>query len=105
MQVGDAFASVRAVVDNDTEALGKFRFFRNVAGNEQEMAQQFKVAIRCLCEAWNRFSGYYEQVGRRLGIEIVDCDATLVFVGDVGGNFTVDNFLEYGFITHVLRLR
>ena len=104
VQVGDAFASIRAVVDNDTEAPGEFRFFRKVAGHQQEMAQQVNVAHRCFREAWNRFSGNYEQVGRRLRIEVVDYDATVIFVGDVGGNFTVDNFLEYGFIAHVRRL-
>lgn len=38
MQMGDAFASVRAVVDNYTEALGKLRFFGKVASHDQEMA-------------------------------------------------------------------
>lgn len=44
-------------------------------------------------------------MSRRLRIEVVDCDAALVFVGDVGGNFTVDNLLEYCFIAHVRRLK
>lgn len=97
MEVGDGFAGVGAVVDDEAEAAGEVEFFGDDAGGDEEVAELGFVGGRGFADAGYQFFGDNEEVDGGLGLDVVDDDAAVVLVFDLRGDFAVDDFLEEGF--------
>src|SRR5882757_5412917 len=96
VEMGNALGGGGAVIDDEAEALREVELFRDHAGGEDEMAEDGLVGGRGFLDAWDDFFRNDEQVDGRLRLDVVEDDAVLVLVFDLGGDFTVDNALENG---------
>jgi len=96
VQVGNAFAGIGAVVDDEAEAAGELKFFGDGAGREEQEAENRFVGGRRFAYTRNYDFGDDEQVHRRLRIDVVDDDAAVVLVFDFRGDLAVDDTLEKG---------
>lgn len=98
MQVRDAFPAISAVVDHEPVAgFGDAEFFRNGSGGEQKVAERGLVGGRGFADAGDKFLRDDEHMHRCLRVDIVDGDAEVVLVRELGGNLAVDDFLEESF--------
>ena len=97
MQMGNALAGVGAVVDDEPVAAGELEFFRDDARHDEEMAELGFVVGGGFTDAWNKFFRDDQQMNGRLRLDVVDDDAAVVLVLDLGGDFAVDDFLEERF--------
>lgn len=97
MEVRDGFAAVGAVVDHETKAAGEFEFLGENAGREQQVAEERLVGGRGLAHAGNELFWNDQKMDRSLGLDVVQDDAEVVLVLDLGGDFAVDDALEDGF--------
>ena len=96
VQVRDGFAGVRAVVDHEAKAAGELEFFSDYAGGEEQVAEHGFIGGRGVTDAGDYVFRNDEQVNRGLGGDVVDDDAAVVLVLDLGGDFAVDDALEEG---------
>ena len=97
MQVRDGFAGMRPVVDDEAKTMGELEFFRDLPGDEQEVSEDGLVVGGGLADARNDFLRHDQQVHRGLRLDVVENDAMLILVFDLGGDFPVDDFLKDGF--------
>ena len=104
MEMRDGFAAVGAVVDHEAKAAGEFEFLGENAGCEQQVAEERLVVGRGFTHAGNEFFWNDQQLDRSLRLDVMQNDAEVVLVLDLGGNFAVDDALEDGF-WHGRRLR
>ena len=95
--MGHGFSAVGAIVDDDSEAIFGVAFLAgDLADFQEEMAQEFQVVGRGFGDANDWFFGNEKKVDRGLGRNVAEAEAEIVFVDDVGGNFTGDDFFEQG---------
>ena len=94
VEVRDGFAAVRAVVDHEAEAGGEVEFTGHRAGGEQQVTEQRLVIGRSGADAGDDLFRDDEEVGGRLRRDVVEDDAEVVLVLDLGGDFSGDNALE-----------
>jgi len=95
--MGHGFSPVGAIVNNDSEAIFGVAFLAgDLADFQEEMAQEFLVVGRGFGDANDWFFGNEKKVDRGLGRNVAEAEAEIVFVDDVGGNFTGDDFFEQG---------
>lgn len=94
VQVGHGFAAVRAIVDHDAVTGGEVELAGQVGGGEQQVAEQGLVGERRLVDPRNGFLGYDQNMHGRLRLDVVNGDAVLVFVSNLGGDFAGDDFFE-----------
>lgn len=68
MEVGDGFAAVWSVVDDESEAVfGEAFLASNFAGFEEKVAEEFLVGGIGEGDAWDGFFGDEKKVGGGLG--------------------------------------
>jgi hypothetical protein len=96
VKVGDGFAGVGAVVDDETKTAGELELFGDRAGGDQEVTEDGLLVGGGVADAGDDGLGDDQQVDRGLGGDVVDDDATVVLVFDLGGDFAVDDSLEKG---------
>lgn len=94
MKVRHGFATVRAVVDHDTVTGIETELFGQSLRRQQEVAKKRLVTGGSFGKADNGLFGNNEQMHRRLRLNVVDGDAVLVLVGDLGGYLAVDDLLK-----------
>ena len=94
MQVGDALAAVRPVVDHDPEALGESQLLGDSSGREQQVAEERLVGGGGLGDARDRLLRKQVHMHRRLRLDIVNRQAEIVLVHDACGDLTGDDALE-----------
>ncbi len=92
--MGDAFASVGAIVDDDAEAFFKASGFSLFAGGEEEVSEEFGVVFIRFSNTNDRFLRDDEQVSRGLGADIVKDDAAVIFENDLGWDLSGDDFFK-----------
>ena len=97
VEVRNGFAGVGAVVNHEAEAGGKVEFFCDDVRDREQVAEDGFVGGRGCGEAWNQLFGDDQQVHGGLRLDVVEDDAEVVFVFDLGGDFAVDDALEDGF--------
>ena len=97
VEVRNGFTSVGAVVDDETKAAGEVEFPGENAGSEKQVAEERLIGGGGFADAGNKFFRDDEQVNRSLGLDVVQDDAEVVLVLDLGGDFAVDDTLEDGF--------
>ena len=96
MEMRHRLAGVGAVVHDEAVAVGKLKFFRDDAGDEEEVAEDGLVGVGGFADARDGFLRDDEQVDGCLRLDVVEDDAEGVLVLDRGGDFAVDDFLENG---------
>jgi hypothetical protein len=97
VEVRDTFAGVGAVVDDEAVTAGEVEFFGYDSGRDEEVAELGLVGGRGFADAGDEFFGDDQEVDGSLRLDVVDDDAAVVLVLDLGGDFAVDDFLEEGF--------
>ena len=97
MEVGDGFAPVRAVVDHEAETGGKVELLCDEVRDEEEVTEDGFIGGGRLGDARNQFLGDDQQVDGGLRLDVVEDDAKVVFMFDLGGDLAVDDALEEGF--------
>lgn len=96
MEVGDGFAAVAAIVDDDPVTGIEVLVRCHLSGDEEEVTEQLLVFGGCLLEAWERFDGDNEEVSGGLGIDIFNGEGAVVLIEDFGRDLAGVNFLEEG---------
>jgi hypothetical protein len=96
VEVGNGFTAVGAVVDDETKAAGEVEFPGENAGGEKEVAEERLVGGDGFANARNGLLRDDQQVNGSLGLDVVQDEAEVVLVFDLGGNFAVDDALEEG---------
>ena len=104
MEVRNGFTAVGAVVDDETKAAGEVEFPGENAGGEKEVAEERLVGGDGFANARNGLLRDDQQVNGSLGLDVVQDEAEVVLVFDLGGNFAVDDALEEG-LRHGGKLR
>ena len=104
VQVGDGFATVRTVVDYDTVTGGEFEVAGDLGGGEEQVAEEGLIFGRSFCHTCDQFFRNHQHMHGRLGLYVVDGDAVLILMRNLGGNFMVDDFLKYGLRHGVIRI-
>ena len=94
VEVRHGFAGVGAVVDHEAEAVVELEFFRDLAGDEEQVAEDRLIFRGGFADARDRFFGDDEQVDRRLRLDVVEDDAAVVLVFDAAGYFAGDDAFE-----------
>jgi hypothetical protein len=97
VQVGHRLAGVRTVIHHEPEAVRELELSRDIAGDEQEMAEHDLILGGGFRDARNYFFRDDQQVNGCLRLDIMQHEALLVLVFDSRGNFAVDNFLKESF--------
>jgi hypothetical protein len=97
VEMGNRFASVGAVVDDDAEAGAEIELASDETGDEKEMAENILVRGGGLAETGEEIFGNDEEVYGCLRLDVVEDDARSILVEDFGRNFPVDDTLEDGF--------
>ena len=94
MEVGNGFAGVRAVVHDEAEALREVELLRDLAGDEEEVAEDGLVGGGGFADAWYQLFGDDEQVDGGLRLDVVEDDAVFVLVLEARGDLAGDDFFE-----------
>jgi hypothetical protein len=102
MEVEDALSALFAGVDDGSVAVVESELCGEFGDHEQEVSSELGVLWGEIIEGDKRFFGDEEDVSGRLGTDIVEGEAEIVFVDDFCGDFAIDDFLEDG---HVRVLR
>ena len=97
VKVGNRFTAVRAVVHDEAEAVFEIQLPGQSASGAEEVAEQGLVGGSGFADARDEFFRDDQQVNRGLRMEVVEDDAEVVLVLDLGGDFAVDVALENGF--------
>lgn len=90
MQMEHGLAGAGAVVHVEAEILQPF-LFGNPACHQQQVAKQALVALFGIRQLGDGLLGDYQEVGGRLGVNIPEGQALVVFKDDIGGNLAIDD--------------
>lgn len=93
----DGFAGVRTLVHDEAEAVREMEFFRDGAGDEEEMAEDCLIVGRGFADARYHLFGDDQEMDGRLWLDVVEDDAVFILVLELGGDFARDDFFEEGF--------
>ncbi len=98
MKVGDGFAAIRAIIDDESIA----SFFElaqtgNPLGGDKEMSEEGMILGRDGAVAGVMFFWNDKNVDGCLGGEITEGEDVFILVENIGGEFAVDDAFEDGF--------
>jgi hypothetical protein len=96
VEMGHGFAGIGTVVDDESEAARDTKFFGDYASREQQVAEDGFVGGCGFADAGDDGFRDDEEVDGGGGGDVVDHDAAVVLVFDLGGDFAVDDALEEG---------
>ena len=96
MEVRHGFAGVRAVVHDEAEAARELQLLRHHAGGEEEVAEHGLLIRLSFADAGNDDLRDDKQMHGRLWLDVMDDDAVIVLVFDLGGDFPGDDAFEEG---------
>lgn len=75
MQMRNRFASMRSVVYDDSEAVGKVFGVGDLGGGQKKVAEKSLIIRRGGANAGNRFFRNQQNVGGCLGRDVAECQA------------------------------
>lgn len=93
MQMRYALPAVLADIGHDAKTV-RTTFASKLRRDLHQMSQRLRVASRCI---QGRGFGNDEKMRRRLRNNVIEGETNVVFVNDVGGNLSADDFVEDGF--------
>lgn len=91
--------AVIACIDHRAVAVGESFFSGDLLSFDQEVAEEGVVLGGGVCEFRDVLFGDDQDVGGRLGGDVPEGEAEIVFVDDVGGDFFAEDFAEEGWIS------
>ena len=96
MEMGDRFAAVRSVINDQAKAGIVDAFLSgNVLGNIKKMAEQRFIGDGGLTYPCDLLLGNDQDMDGCVRGDVVKSQAEIVFVDDPGGNFPGNDFREY----------
>ena len=96
MQMIDCLSTVRPLIDDDAVSADELQLLGQIAHYGQQMRQDRTIGVRCLCQTGNRFLGNHQNVRGRLGRNVAESQALVIFEDNVRRNLAIDNLLENG---------
>ena len=101
VEVIDRLPPVGTGVDDQAVArCGEALLFGDLAGFEQQVAEQGAVLGSGVLHAGDDFLGDDEDVRRGLGLDVAESQTIVVLIDDVGGNFAADDFAKNSLFAH-----
>lgn len=97
MEVGNRFATMRAVVNHDAESGVEFQFAGEITGGEEEVTKEGLIFRRGFADSCDEFLGDDQHVDGGLRLHVVKGDAEIILVCDLCRDLSVDDFLKNGF--------
>lgn len=95
MQVGDGFAAIGAIVDDEAEPIFvESMLARDFSSSEHEVTEESVVIRGGFGDSRDGFARDEQVVDRRLRGNVFETNAVLVFVDDVCGDFFRADFFE-----------
>ncbi len=95
MQMRDGLAAVRAVIDDDPEAVGP-EFVAEFSRHTEEMAEKCAVLFGCFADAGDGLARDDQQVRWRLRVDIPNGHAEVVLMLKGSRDFPGHDFLKEG---------
>jgi hypothetical protein len=95
MEVVDGLAAVAAGIDDDAVSVGEFQFAGQIADHQVDVADEVGIVVGQIGQRRDLFFGDHQHVGWGLWRDVVERQAAIVFVEDVGRDLFVDDLLEY----------
>ena len=95
VQVIHGLSAVGLAVDHKTGALfGAAVFFGEFLGFYKQLPKQCHVGGFSFHEVFYVFFGYYQEVNRRLGVDVGKGEKFIIFIQLFGRDFPADNLTE-----------
>lgn len=95
MEMGNGFASILAVVDDEAVSAVCHTFLAcHFGGCNQQVADYSRVFFAGFSHTSNGFAGNHQDVHWGLRGDVAECNAGLVAVENFGGDFLVADFLK-----------
>ena len=96
MEMRNTLAAIRAIVDDETEpCVVEALLLGNLLRCVNQVTKKGFIGNRTFRDAGNFLFRDDQDMDGRLGLDVVESQAEIVFVGDPGGNFPGDDFREY----------
>ena len=107
MEMGNGFATVGPVVDDDAETVCGVAFLpRDFTNFEHEMSEKCLIFGFRKSNTGEGFLWDKEKVNGSLRGDVAEAETEVIFIDDVGRNFEGDDFFkESGFLAHWSRVR
>lgn len=96
VQMRHTFSRVRAAVYDDTKAAFQIELFCNLGRRQQQISQQLAITGLGIEQARQYALWNYQNVDRRLRIDIAKSNKVFLFQNNFGGNLVRDDFFEDG---------
>lgn len=101
MKVGNRFTAVGAVVDHQSEAaLIEALILGDLRGSQQQVAEHGLIFVGGFGDPWDGLARHHQVVDRCLRRDVLEADAVVVLVQDLGGDLLVADFLEQCLFSH-----
>ena len=106
VQMRDGFSSVGAVVDDGAKARFREAFLlRDDAHARKEVPEEGGLFRGRFRDARDELLRNKEEVDRGLGLDVSEAEAEVIFINDLGRNFTGDDLLKNGLRAHSSKVR
>lgn len=97
VKVRDFLAAVGSGIGDEAEAGGgDVEFTRDFGGGDHQVAEQGGIGGGGLPHVGEVILGNDDDMDRGLGVDVVEGEAVVVLVDDLGGNLSPDDFAENG---------
>lgn len=93
MQMKHRLLCVRTAVE-DGAVVAVAQIVYQPFGDQEQVSHQRAIGIGQIIEGWDDFPRNHQQMHRRLGVNVMNGDALLVLMRDLGWDFTGDDALE-----------
>jgi hypothetical protein len=104
MQVGDSFAAIGAVVDDEAEtAFGESLASGDFCGGQEEVSEDFLIGSLGFGDPDDGFARNDEQVDRCLRRDVSKADTEIVLVNDIRRNLPIADFFKKRLVGHESR--
>jgi len=90
----DGLAAVGASVDDHAIALCESFRASNFSGCRKQVAEEREVTAVAVGEGRDVLTGNHEEVRRRLGVDVKECDALVVLMNRLRGDGSIDDLAE-----------
>lgn len=95
MQVKHRLPGATTVVNHKAE-VRQLLFGSHLACNEEEVADQVRVLLLHIGNLRDGHLRDHKNMNGSLGVDIAESQSPIILIDNVGGNLTVDDFLEDG---------
>lgn len=96
MQVGDTFAPVGPVVDDNPVPLAKLHVSCQLRGDQQQVTEEFLVRLLCFTNPGQGPFRDDQEMDGRLRVDVVNGKGKIILVGDLGRDFPGEDLFKDG---------